>query len=40
MEQKEAAYKIFNRETGIRSFMPKQLECIYTENTGASAMQW
>lgn len=28
--RKEAAYKIFNRETGIRSFMPKQLECIYT----------
>lgn len=27
--RKEAAYKIFNRETGIRSFIPQQLECFY-----------
>lgn len=25
--RKEAAYKIFNRETGIRSYNPKQFEC-------------
>lgn len=24
---KEAAYKIYNRETGLRAFMPHQLEC-------------
>lgn len=28
--RKEAAYKIYNRETGIRAFIPKELECIYT----------
>ncbi len=27
--RKEAAYKIYNRETGLRRFMPLQLECIY-----------
>ncbi|WP_413998346.1 4'-phosphopantetheinyl transferase superfamily protein [Flavobacterium sp. W1B] len=27
--RKEAAYKIYNRETGIRAFIPIQLECIY-----------
>lgn len=31
--RKEAAYKIFNRETGIRAFIPKQLECFYTNNS-------
>lgn len=30
--RKEAAYKIYNRETGIRAYIPTQLECIY-ENT-------
>jgi hypothetical protein len=30
MEQKGSRIQNFNRETGIRSFMPKQLECIYT----------
>ncbi|RTZ03438.1 4-phosphopantetheinyl transferase family protein [Flavobacterium sp. RSP49] len=30
--RKEAAYKIYNRETGIRGFFPLQLECFY-ENT-------
>lgn len=33
--RKEAAYKIYNRETGIRAFIPSQLECIYvTESLG------
>jgi len=27
--RKEAAYKIYNRETGVRAFMPLQLECFY-----------
>jgi phosphopantetheinyl transferase (holo-ACP synthase) len=30
--RKEAAYKIYNRETGIRGYFPLQLECFY-ENT-------
>lgn len=30
--RKEAAYKIYNRETGIRAFIPKELECIYTND--------
>ena len=25
---KEAAYKVYNRDTGIRAFMPKRLECL------------
>jgi phosphopantetheinyl transferase (holo-ACP synthase) len=34
--RKEAAYKIYNRETGIRAYIPIQLECIYeTKNTGS-----
>lgn len=27
--RKEAAYKIYNRETGIRGYFPKQLVCFY-----------
>ncbi|MFV8392125.1 4'-phosphopantetheinyl transferase superfamily protein [Flavobacterium sp. LB2P6] len=27
--RKEAAYKIYNRETGIRGYFPLQLECFY-----------
>ncbi len=27
--RKEAAYKIYNRETGIRAYIPLQLECEY-----------
>ncbi|MFV8344595.1 4'-phosphopantetheinyl transferase superfamily protein [Flavobacterium sp. ZB4P13] len=27
--RKEAAYKIYNRETGIRGYFPLQLECVY-----------
>lgn len=27
--RKEAAYKIYNRQTGIRGFIPLQLECFY-----------
>ena len=27
--RKEAAYKIYNRETGIRAYFPLQLECFY-----------
>lgn len=29
--RKEAAYKIYNRQTGVRAFMPKKLECFDTE---------
>ena len=31
--RKEAAYKIFNRETGIRGFFPLKLECFYENAT-------
>lgn len=31
--RKEAVYKIFNRETGIRAFFPNQIECFYTSET-------
>lgn len=31
--RKEAAYKIYNRETGIRGFFPLQLECFYENAT-------
>lgn len=31
--RKEAAYKIYNRETGIRAYIPIQLECIYENET-------
>ena len=27
--RKEAAYKIYNRETGIRAYIPTQLQCVY-----------
>ncbi|MFV8343908.1 4'-phosphopantetheinyl transferase superfamily protein [Flavobacterium sp. XS2P39] len=27
--RKEAAYKIYNRETGVRGYFPLQLECFY-----------
>ena len=30
--RKEAAYKIYNRETGIRAFIPHQLECYEAAN--------
>lgn len=29
--RKEAAYKIYNRETGIRTYNPIQLECVYED---------
>lgn len=33
--RKEAAYKIYNRQTGIRGYFPLQLECIYeNQNLG------
>lgn len=31
--RKEAAYKIYNRETGIRGYFPLQLECYYENKT-------
>ena len=31
--RKEAAYKIYNRETGIRGYFPLQLECFYENET-------
>lgn len=27
--RKEAVYKIFNRETGLRAFMPLKIECLF-----------
>jgi phosphopantetheinyl transferase (holo-ACP synthase) len=35
--RKEAAYKIFNRQTGIRAYIPIQLECFY-ENANAGSV--
>ncbi|MBG6111345.1 phosphopantetheinyl transferase (holo-ACP synthase) [Flavobacterium sp. CG_23.5] len=33
--RKEAAYKIYNRQTGIRGYFPIQLDCFYeSENLG------
>ncbi len=38
--RKEAAYKIYNRETGIRGFFPLQLECFYeNENLGSVSIK-
>ncbi|WP_158729718.1 MULTISPECIES: 4'-phosphopantetheinyl transferase superfamily protein [unclassified Flavobacterium] len=38
--RKEAAYKIFNRETGIRGFFPLLLECSFEdEKTGKVVIQ-
>ncbi len=31
--RKEAAYKIYNRETGIRGYFPLQLKCYYENET-------
>lgn len=31
--RKEAAYKIYNRQTGIRGYIPTQLECFYENET-------
>lgn len=34
--RKEAAYKIYNRETGIRGYIPIQLSCVFeNENSGS-----
>ena len=30
--RKEAVYKIYNRETGIRAFIPQELECLYSND--------
>nr|WP_315209831.1 4'-phosphopantetheinyl transferase superfamily protein [uncultured Flavobacterium sp.] len=38
--RKEAAYKIYNRETGIRGFFPLQLDCFYeNENSGSVSIK-
>lgn len=38
--RKEAAYKIYNRETGIRGYFPLQLECFYeNQTTGSVSIQ-
>ncbi len=34
--RKEASYKIFNRETGIRIYNPKQFECDFQNYTSGS----
>jgi phosphopantetheinyl transferase (holo-ACP synthase) len=31
--RKEAAYKIYNRETGIRGYFPLRLKCVYINST-------
>jgi phosphopantetheinyl transferase (holo-ACP synthase) len=37
--RKEASYKIYNRQTGIRGFFPLRLECDYCDmNTGTVAI--
>jgi phosphopantetheinyl transferase (holo-ACP synthase) len=35
--RKEAAYKIYNRQTGIRAYIPIQLECFY-ENANSGSV--
>jgi phosphopantetheinyl transferase (holo-ACP synthase) len=35
--RKEAAYKIYNRQTGIRGYIPTQLECLY-DNANAGSV--
>jgi phosphopantetheinyl transferase (holo-ACP synthase) len=35
--RKEAAYKIYNRQTGIRAYIPTQLECFY-ENANSGSV--
>jgi phosphopantetheinyl transferase (holo-ACP synthase) len=35
--RKEAAYKIYNRQTGIRGYIPLQLECFY-ENANSGSV--
>jgi phosphopantetheinyl transferase (holo-ACP synthase) len=34
--RKEAAYKIYNRQTGIRAYIPAQLECVYENASSGS----
>lgn len=34
--RKEAAYKIYNRETGIRGYFPLQLECVHENEISGS----
>lgn len=36
--RKEAAYKIYNRETGIRAYIPTQLACVY-QNANSGMVQ-
>jgi hypothetical protein len=37
--RKEAAYKIYNRATGIRGYFPLNLECAY-ENSTTGSVAW
>jgi phosphopantetheinyl transferase (holo-ACP synthase) len=34
--RKEAAYKIYNRQTGIRGYIPNQLVCVYENRSSGS----
>lgn len=34
--RKEAAYKIYNRQTGVRGYFPLQLECFYESSTSGT----
>jgi hypothetical protein len=36
--RKEAAYKIYNRATGIRGYFPLNLECAYENSTTGSVL--
>lgn len=36
--RKESAYKIYNRETGIRGYFPLQLECLYENEISGSVL--
>jgi phosphopantetheinyl transferase (holo-ACP synthase) len=36
--RKESAYKIYNRQTGIRAYIPIQLECVYENATSGSVL--
>ena len=36
--RKEAAYKIYNRETGIRGYFPLEIECVFDDSNGGNVI--
>ena len=36
--RKEAAYKIYNRETSVRAYIPLQLECVFENTTSGKVI--